>query len=342
MAAAPSESRLRHLAAYASLGIGVLILVIKWTAYIWTGSATVLSDALESVVHVVAVGFMVWCLRFAAAPPDAGHPYGHGKAEYLSVGVEGGAIVCAALAIFYEAIVNALHHHVPEAMGRGLLLITGAGAINVVLGVALLAIGRRTRSLILVADGQHVLSDVWTSLGVIGGILLMLVVPPQARPWCDAAVAMAMGVLILSVGWRLIRQASDGLMDATDPDGLVQVVAAINEIRDPAWVDIHNLRLRSSGEAVFIDFHLVVPADWNVANAHQAVERLEHHILERLQRPGTVLVHLDHPPVGGAGPPLTVPPEPFEVAHATRLTPRYEHQMQVLDAPAASASATPG
>jgi cation diffusion facilitator family transporter len=318
-----AAQRIRYRAALLSLMVGLVMLALKMGAYLVTGSATVLSDALESVVHVVAVVFMFWSFRFASAPPDANHPYGHGKAEFLSVGFEGGAIVLAALAIIWEAVVGLIHGHAPVEMDIGLALIVAAAGINLALGLFLVRVGRRTRSTILTADGEHVLSDVWTSAGVVAGVLIMRFLPDERlRAWCDGVVAIALAVFILVVGGRLMRQAFGGLLDEVDPKAVTRVVDAINEIRDPAWRDVHNLRLRVSGDSTFVDFHLVVPSLWSVAAAHSAVETLEAHILRRLGAKGAVMIHLDHPhadPAIGMDPPADEDTGPFTVAQATRF-----------------------
>jgi cation diffusion facilitator family transporter len=316
--------RQRFRAALLSLLVGLVMLGLKMGAYLLTGSATVLSDALESVVHVAAVGFMFWCFRFAAAPPDAEHPYGHGKAEYLSIGFEGGAIVLAAAAIVWQAVSTLVVGKEPRHIDLGIGLIALAAVINLALGTYLVRVGRRTASAILVADGQHVLSDVWTSIGVLAGIGLVWLLPPGwPRAWADGGVAIALALFILYIGGRLLRQSLGGLLDEADPQAVARVVAAINQVRDPAWRDVHNLRLRVSGDFTYVDFHLVVPSLWSVAAAHAAVERLERHILASLGAQGAVMIHLDHPhtdPTIGMDPP--VEPEevrPFSVTHATRF-----------------------
>jgi cation diffusion facilitator family transporter len=320
-----SDQRLRFRAALLSLLIGLVMLGLKMGAFLMTGSATILSDALESVVHVAAVGFMFWCFRFASAPPDAEHPYGHGKAEYLSIGFEGGAIVLAAGAIIWEAVAGLIAGHQPQHVDVGFGLIVLAALINLALGSWLVHIGRKTRSAIIEADGQHVLSDVWTSAGVLAGVGVLWLMPADhpARVWVDGGIAIVLALFILWVGGRLVRQAMRGLLDEADPEMVGKVVEAINAIRDPAWRDIHNLRLRRSGDAIYVDFHLVVPSLWSVAAAHAAVEKLENHILGVLGAQGAVLIHLDHPhsdPTVGMDPPVEeAETRRFTVAQATRF-----------------------
>jgi cation diffusion facilitator family transporter len=324
MVIGPDSQAIRMRAAALSLAVGILMLGIKMYAYLITGSAAIFSDALESVVHVAAVVFMYWMLRFAGAPPDAEHPYGHGKAEYLSIGFEGGAIALAGLAIIWEAAKSLLAGHQPESIRLGILLVVVAGIINLALGLYLCRIGKQTGSRILIADGVHVLSDSWTSGGVLIGIVIISYLPVgPARIWCDAVVAMLVALIIMVIGARMVREAVRGLLDEVDPGALERVVAAINEIRDPAWRDVHNLRLRRSGDMVYVDFHLVVPSLWSVAAAHSAVERLEQHILTHLGAKGAVMVHLDHPhtdPVIGLDQTATsADVQVFTVASASRV-----------------------
>ena len=289
-------SAVRRRAATISLAVGVLMLVIKMGAYLATGSATVLSDALESVVHVVATGFMFWCFQLSMTPPDADHPYGHGRAEPLSVGFEGGMVAVAGLAIAWEAIHGLWTGEAPGELGIGLWLIAAAAVINLVLGWYLVRVGRTTGSSLLVADGQHVLADVWTSLGVLAGVGVMCLVSDQRlRSWIDGGVALLLAGFIVWTASKLIREAIAALLDEADPELLKRILAAIDEIRDPRWVDVHQLRCRTAGDQVFVDFHLTVPGEWTVREGHEAVERLEQHLLAKLGRSGSVLIHLDYP-----------------------------------------------
>jgi cation diffusion facilitator family transporter len=315
-----SEHQIRHRsrrrAALLSVGVGFAMLGIKMGAYVFTGSAVILSDALESVVHVAATVFMFFCFRLAALPPDENHPYGHGKAEHLSVGFEGGMILLAALAIIWQATENLLSGtHEVRDINAGFWLILSAAIINLLLGVFLLRVGRRTRSTILVADGHHVLSDVWTSLGVLIGIWLMWSVEDERRrALIDSVVAIGLACFIIITATKLIRRSIGGLLDEVDKRQLQKVVDAINEIRAPEWIDVHNLRMRSSGDITHIDFHLTVPGEWSVSQAHDAEERLEAHILDRLGSHGSVMIHLDYPR-DGRHPDNA---EPLTVTSATR------------------------
>ncbi|MBA2482282.1 MAG: cation transporter [Planctomycetes bacterium] len=307
--------RHRRRAALTSLLVGFGMLGLKMGAYIATGSAVILADALESVVHVAATGFMFFCFRLAAQPPDANHPYGHGKAEYLSVGFEGGMILLAALAIVWQAIRSLVNENAIQEINLGFWLIAIAAVINLILGTYLLRVGKRTSSTILVGDAYHVLSDVWTSIGVLIGVGLMFYIEDErSRLLIDSGVAIALALFIVYTASKLIREAVGGLLDEVDNKLLQRVVNAVNEIRDQHWIDVHNLRLRSSGDLMHIDFHLTLPGDWTIAQGHEAEERLEKHILERLGTRGSVMIHLDYPRPG------EYPPQGEQVGEAQPIT----------------------
>jgi cation diffusion facilitator family transporter len=295
----------RRRAATLSLVVGVAVLGLKMTAWVLTGSATILSDALESVVHVVATAFMFVFFIWSQQPPDEDHPYGHGSAAHLSIGFEGGMILIAGLAVLWQAGAALWTGRQPESLSNGLWLVGIAATVNLLLGVYLIRTGRRTRSEILVADGQHVLSDVWTSAGVLAGVAVMTLVPAGPwRGWIDGGLAVVLAGIIIWTAVQLIRQAIAGIMDKADRAKIDTVIAALVEIREPEWLDVHNLRLRSAGDRVFVDFHMTVPGDWSIERAHQSIDRIEEHLLARLQAQGTVLVHLDYPHFPGDPTPI--------------------------------------
>lgn len=292
----PADQVARGRAAMLSLGVGVVMLVLKMGAWMMTGSATVLSDALESVVHVAATSFMFFFFRWSQQPADPEHPYGHGRAAPISVGFEGGMVLLAGVAVAWEAVSGLWAGHPPGRLDYGLLLIGLAAAINLVLGLHLVRVGRRTKSQVLVADGQHVLSDVWTSAGTLAGVGLMFFIhDPRWLVIVDGGIALILAGVIVVTAVSLIRESIGSLMDEADRGLLQQIIDSITEIRDPAWVDVHELRCRRSGDQLFVDFHLTVPAEWTILQGHAAVDQLETHVLKRLGTGGAVLVHLDYP-----------------------------------------------
>jgi cation diffusion facilitator family transporter len=280
-----------HLVAIsASLGIGAGLMLIKFLAYHLTGSAAILSDALESIINVVAAGFALGSIMVAARRPDATHPYGHGKVEYFSAGFEGALIILAALGIFHEAWPRLFHPQPIPKLESGMLLILGAALVNLILGLVLVIVGRRTRSIVLVADGRHVLTDVYTTGGVLVGLVA---VKFTGWIWLDGAVAILVGLNILVTGTRLVWQAGVALMDTTDPQLLEEICEVIAQHRRPLWIDIHQLRARRAGARVFIDFHLILPRDLSLDASHDEVKLLERILNKHFEGQADILIHAD-------------------------------------------------
>lgn len=313
--------RLRWRTAMLSLAVGVGMLLLKGGAYLHTGSVAILSDAMESVVHVVGTLAMVWSMKVILEPADDRHPYGHGRIEHFSVGFEGGMVALAGLAIIWVTSEKLWQGYEPTAFGWGLVAMIAAAVINLALGLYLRRVARRARSPILDADATHVLSDVWTSAGVALGLVAVWL---SGWVLLDALIAYAVALYILYEGSKLVRGAFAGLLDEADVNVLSEVVAVLNEQRHADWIDIHSLRCRRHGDDVHIDFHLVVPGDRQVRQMHDQLDVLEEEVLARLQGEGSLLVHLDYP-----APELTedqlrqIYPsygKPFEVAVCSRLT----------------------
>jgi cation diffusion facilitator family transporter len=282
--------RNRLLVISASLGIGLGVMAVKFFAYWLTDSAAILSDALESIINVVAAGFALASVIIAAKNPDPAHPYGHGKIEYFSAGFEGALIIFAALGIFYEAWPRLLHPQAIPELEKGLLLILGAALVNLILSLALITVGRRTKSIVLTADGKHILTDVYTTIGVLVGLVGVKL---TGWNWLDGAVAVLVGLNILVTGARLLRQASAGLMDTSDPQLLEEICRVIADNRRPMWIDIHQLRARRSGAHVFIDFHLILPRDLPLEPSHGEVKKLEKILNDHFEGQADILIHAD-------------------------------------------------
>lgn len=280
----------RQTAAILSLVVGVGMLLGKWGAYLITGSHAILSDALESVVHVAATAFALLSIRLSARPPDPKYPYGYGKITFFSAGFEGGLIALAALAILYEAIQGFIRGEPLRRLDVGLAIIFVASVVNLALGLWLIRKGKATRSLILEADGAHVLTDSYTSFGVVAGVALVLV---TKLDWLDGVVAIAVGLNILWTGYRLVREAVTGLMDRADPAVLEKIVTALQENRQPGWIDLHQLRSWQSGDRTYVDFHLVVPEDWSVVQLHETNDRCRDLLRTALATPTDVIIHFD-------------------------------------------------
>ncbi len=287
---ARANQRLRIMAAVSALLVGTGLLAVKFYAYRLTGSSAVLSDALESIINVVASAFAIVSVVLAAKPPDPGHPYGHGKIEFFSAGFEGALIVLAAIGIFKAGLSHLLNPHPLPRLETGMAVMAGASGVNVILGLVLIRVGKRTRSIALEADGRHVLTDVYTSIGVIAGLLLVRI---TGWYWMDGLAACIVGVNILITGSRLIRQSYHGLMDAADPAVLDQIAAVIGTHRRTVWIDIHKLRAWSAGSRIHVDLHLILPRRMSLADAHEEADALEKIILQEVAGASSVLVHMD-------------------------------------------------
>jgi cation diffusion facilitator family transporter len=288
-AAQPASRRTRNVALISLVG-GFVIFSAKMAAWFLTGSSAVLSDALESTVNVVAATFAVFAVRFAAQPADRDHPYGHGKIEFLSAAFEGGLISFAAVMIVYAAAEQLVRGPELRRLDLGLFVTAAAGGANLLLGSFVLRHGRKLGSPTLVADGKHILSDVWTTAGVLTGLLLVRL---TGVVWLDPIAALAVGLLLARTGVRLVRESVAALLDAEDPELLERLVRAFNESPIDGLGGVHRLRAIRSGGVVHVDAHIFVPEHWTVAQAHDAVTRLEAEVKERCGLAGELALHLD-------------------------------------------------
>ena len=258
--------------ALGSFGISIAVLATKYAAYLITGSVALYSDALESIINVATALAVIIAIRIAARPPDAQHPYGHHKAEYLSAVVVGVMIVVAALAILHEAYLGFLAPKPIEAAWTGLAVSTVATVFNVIWSIVLMRQGRLHRSASLVADGKHLMADVVTSVGVLIGVILVV---KTGVAVLDAGIAALVALHVLWSGWGVIRESTSGLLDeAAPPDELARIREVISLNAGDA-IEAHALRTRHAGKATFIDFHLVVPTSMSVGAAHEICDRLE-------------------------------------------------------------------
>jgi cation diffusion facilitator family transporter len=294
----------RHENQYAmrlSLAVGVLMLVGKVSAYLLTGSAAILSDALESVIHVLAVAFAAFSLHLSARPADRRFPYGYERIAFFSAGFEGALIILAAISIIWTAVYKWMHGLQIERLGTGTLLVLAASVINGVLGWYLIRTGRRTNSIILEANGRHVLTDCWTSVGVVGGLCLVMI-----TDWLpfDPIVAIAVALNIIWSGAHLMYRSVGGLMDYADPGFTARVQAAIEPLcRDLGFVH-HGLRVRHTGYRTLVELHLLFPFAVTLGDAHRRATVLERHLAKTLDEEVEVVTHLesleDHAAVHGA------------------------------------------
>lgn len=282
--------QLRKQAAMISVAVGFGMLGLKTTAYLLTHSAAILSDALESVVHVFATSIALYSIVVSSRPADESHPYGHGKVEFFSAGLEGGLIVVAALAILYAAIRDLLFGRDLVDLDTGMLLTLAASIVNLLLGWFLIRRGKQTDSLTLVADGKHVLTDSYTSFGVVAGLGLVYLTGIKLL---DPLVAILVAMNILVAGYRLMRVSVGGLMDEADKQTLVRINEIVNRLRTPEWINMHHLRIMRSGRLHNLDFHLIIPFYWSVQEAHTFQGKVVKEINSEFQDNASVLIHLD-------------------------------------------------
>ena len=288
--AADGEARARLRAVVISLVVSVVLLAAKYQAYRLTGSTAILSDALESIVNVVAAVFAIGALIFAGRPADRNHPYGHGKMEFLSAAFEGGLIAFAALVILYEVVQSLIHGVELRSLDVGLAIVLGAGLVNLALGYYLVRAGRRYDSLTLIADGRHVLADFYTSAGIVVGLLLVRI---TGLTVLDPVVAAVVALNLMWTGVRLIRQAAAGLLDEEDPALLDRLLNVLQPHLSQGVIRVHHLRAISAGRFHHVDAHLVVPEFWSVERSHELAEDLGERVMKELSVEGEMTLHTD-------------------------------------------------
>ncbi len=272
-----------------SVAAALATIALKTLAWRLTGSVGLLSDALESVVNLVAALVAMLMLSWATRPPDEQHRFGHEKAEYFSAGVEGGLILLAAASIAWAAVGRLLQPDELDVVGVGAALSGAATIVNLAVGVVLVRAGKRYRSITVEADGRHLLTDVWTSAGVIAGIL---VVAATGWLWLDPVVALLVAANIVFTGTSLVRRAGAGLMDHALPQSEQEALERVLDAHRGDDVSFHGVLTRQAGRRSFVSLHVVVPGSWNVRDAHALADRLEREIEAAL--PGAaVTTHLE-------------------------------------------------
>jgi len=268
-----SEKDYQRPVMVASLLIAFLMLGGKLAAWRITGSAAILSDALESVVHLFATGFAAYSLWLSFQPPDENHPYGHGKIAYFSSGFEGALITIAAIGIIYTATMDIIRGPQIEQIGVGLIITGGLALINLGLGLALIRTGKKHNSIVLRANGHHVLTDMWTSFGVIIGLFL---VKWTGIVLIDPIVAIILGLNIMWTAGKLMRDSIHGLMEVADPDETTRIVELLDLALEKGVISgYHQLRHRRVNERIWIEYHLMFPETHSIAEAHEESHRVE-------------------------------------------------------------------
>ena len=282
-------------AAILALVVSIVLVVAKFVAYFLTDSAAIFADAVESIVNVAAAGFAIYSLYLAHLPADTEHPYGHGKIEFFAAGFEGGMIVLAAAAATVNAIETYLHAHPASTrLGIGFALMASTLAVNGAVGWLLIRIGRQTRSITLVADGRHLLSDAVSTVFALAALLLLHL---TGKAWIDPLIAVVVAAYIAWIGIKLVRHAAAGLMDQQDRDDQALLEKILDSHLGPSGADpqicsYHKLRHRHSGRYHWVDFHMVVPAHWDVRHGHEVASRIEYEIEQALLE-GNATAHVE-------------------------------------------------
>ena len=270
--------------------ISVVLLAIKIIAYYSTGSVSILTDALESIVNVAAGFIGLYSLHVAAKPRDADHPYGHGKAEFLSAAIEGTLISAAGAIIFYKAVQHLIKPVELKSIDYGIFLVAITAVINFLVGLWCLHIGKKNNSAALVASGKHLQSDTWSTIGIVAGLSLLYF---TGYKWIDSVVAIGFGLFIMYTGYRIIRSSIAGIMDEADKKLLQEMVELLNANRRENWIDLHNLRVIKYGSVYHIDCHLTVHWYLNVHEAHREIDALSELVRQGFGESVELFVHSD-------------------------------------------------
>lgn len=281
---------LKRKTAVLSLEVGFAMFFAKIGAYFITGSAAIFSDAAESVVHILATSMALFSIILSNKPPDESHPYGHNKVEYFSAGIEGILIFTAAVVIIYSAIVDIIEGPHLEKLDIGAVIIFFAALINMLLGFYLIRTGKKTNSITLIADGKHVLTDSYTSAGVIIGILLVLFTGYQIL---DPIFAIAVGLNIIYTGYQLIRESIGGLMNEANQEILNKIAKVLTRYKKDYWIDIHELRYWQAGDRIFLDFHLIIPYYFTIQKSHTEENEIEKIIQDEFEG-SQIKIHFDY------------------------------------------------
>jgi cation diffusion facilitator family transporter len=270
--------------------VSVLLLSVKFLAYYSTHSVSILTDALESIVNVAAGLIGLYSLYVAAKPRDKDHPYGHGKAEFLSAAVEGTLIGSAGAIILYKAIQTLVNPVELQKIDYGIWLIAATALVNYIMGYFCLRTGNKNGSLALIASGRHLQSDTLSTVGIIAGLLLLYF---TKLVWIDSVVAILFGIIIMITGYRILRKSIAGIMDEADTVLLDRFVGVLNANRKENWIDLHNLRVIKYGSILHVDCHLTVPWYLNIHEAHKEIDALAELVRKEFGESLELFVHSD-------------------------------------------------
>jgi cation diffusion facilitator family transporter len=270
--------------------ISVVLFFLKVFAWYLTNSVAILTDALESVVNVIAGFIGLYSLYVSAKPKDKDHPYGHGKAEFISAAIEGVLIASAGVLVIREAFLNLSHPHKIQKLDYGMGLIVVTALINYIAGYICVKTGKKNNSLALIASGKHLIADTYTTIGITIGLAFLYF---TKIAWIDSAVAIIFAIVILFTGYKIVRSSVAGMMDEADNELLEKMVQLLNKNRSENWVDLHNLRIIKYGAMIHLDCHLTVPWYFNVHQAHDEIDRLSSLVRTHFGDSVELFVHSD-------------------------------------------------
>ncbi|WP_226063763.1 cation diffusion facilitator family transporter [Kaistella polysaccharea] len=270
--------------------IGIVLFLGKLLAWHFTNSDAVFSDAMESIVNIIAAFMGLYSLYLAAKPKDDEHPYGHGKVEFVTSGVEGALIIFAGIIIIVQSVDSLLHGNIPKQLDWGIAIVAVTAIINYMMGHISYKKGVRENSLVLQSSGKHLKSDTFTTLGVVISLILVQLTKLY---WIDSVVAFLFGSYIMFIGYQIIRKSLSGIMDEADEEMLKNLATFLNERRKPQWVDLHNVRIQQHGSGLHIDAHLTLPWYYELRKAHQEMEEMYKLIGENHDRTIEFNFHLD-------------------------------------------------
>ncbi|MGG5209042.1 cation diffusion facilitator family transporter [Chryseobacterium sp. MIQD13] len=269
---------------------GVILFIGKIIAWKLTNSDAVFSDAMESIVNVISAFMGLYSLHLAAKPKDEDHPYGHGKVEFVTSGIEGALIAIAGIMIIYEGVNSLIVGKIMEKIDLGIWIIAATALVNYLLGYISIKKGQAENSLVLVSSGKHLQSDTITTLGVV---ISLIIVYFTKIYWLDSVVALIFGLYIIYVGYKIVRKSLSGIMDEQDPDLLNQIIRVLEENRRIEWIDVHNMKIQQFGANLHIDAHITLPWYYSLREAHNEMEKMIILLAENTKRSVEFNFHMD-------------------------------------------------
>ncbi|WP_304236237.1 cation diffusion facilitator family transporter [Jiulongibacter sediminis] len=273
-----------------SLIVGLLLMAIKFVAYYLTDSKAILTDALESVVNVAAAAFAFYSIYLASQPKDRNHPYGHGKVEFFSSGLEGTLIILAGLLMIGPAIYSFFVPNEVSRLNEGIWLVATTMVINAAVGLYLINIGKKNDSIALQADGKHLMVDALSTVILITGLFLVKL---TQKTYIDGILALILAAIIIYNGYRIVKKSISGLMDELDEKTFVQLLEILNKNREDRWIDVHNLRVQKYGPDIHVDCHLTLPYYLSLEEAHEEVSRFERMVQSNYPFDVEIFIHSD-------------------------------------------------